>query len=127
VQDAEEYESHLRRDTRPECFPAELMEVCNPSEQGLREACEGLTKEGIKGVPRLRNPSNIKDPTGMSQARDTPPADKYHNIKYTRDNEKVAGKDELVMESMGDDPEGDCEGQRDRPECDGVPICEKDL
>lgn len=63
----------------------------------------------------------------MSQSVNFPSTDEDDKIKDAGNDEEVARKDELMVESVGDEPKRDCKRQRDRPKCDGVTICEKDL
>lgn len=63
---------------------------------------------GIELPPWFRFCPNIKDPASLSEMLEIPSADSDDNIKDTGDEEKVGGKDELMVEEVGDDAEQDC-------------------
>ena len=95
------------------------------------KSCQSVTKlslyshdkaheKSVEFPPRLSIPSYVKDPAILSEVVKSPSSDENSDVESDRDGEKVSGKDELMVPEMGDEPEQDGEGERDRPEKDGV-------
>ena len=97
------------------------------SSPGSNTARQPTYEKGVEFPPLLLLCTDIKHPTPLSQLHKAPPADRNNDVEADGYDEKVGGKDKLMVEEMSDDAKQDREEERQSPEYDGVPRLEKDV